>query len=263
MDQEYKDQYQEINIVDYIKTLRKRKKLILGLFLIFIIGAGVYSFLLAPKIYRVEAVLEIGKFSSSDQMLKEIPNIVEKIKKSNLEIKAVNPQASRLIEMEIATENPEEGEKILKEAGDSILAEHQGRAEAQKELISDKIEKLKERIVLLEEQNKNLEAKIAKTEESLIYYQDSCSQFVLFEIIDRLELKKQELEELYPQLADLEASLSDIRPTKIIKEPTVSSQPIRPKPLFNITIAGALGIFIAVLWALTAEWWRKVKIFIN
>jgi len=48
----------EINLYDYWKVVVKRKKLIIGLFLISVVVAAIIS-LLMPKIYRGEATFKI------------------------------------------------------------------------------------------------------------------------------------------------------------------------------------------------------------
>jgi len=49
----------EINLYDYWKVVVKRKKLIIGLFLISLLVAAIIN-LLAPKVYRGEAIFEIA-----------------------------------------------------------------------------------------------------------------------------------------------------------------------------------------------------------
>ena len=51
---------QEVTLRDYIKVVKKRKKTILLVFCIGVVGAAVISFLL-PPVYRVTATMKIGK----------------------------------------------------------------------------------------------------------------------------------------------------------------------------------------------------------
>ncbi len=59
------------------------------------------------------------------------------------------------------------------------------------------------------------------------------------------------------EINKLNKSLQEIEPTKVIKEPTVSKAPIKPRPLLNTAIAGVLGLFIGVFLAFAREWWGK------
>ena len=58
------------------------------------------------------------------------------------------------------------------------------------------------------------------------------------------------------QINSLRASLEDIRPTQIVKNPTISEQPVGPKKKLNIMIGGVLGLFVGVFWAFGKEWWE-------
>lgn len=65
---------------------------------------------------------------------------------------------------------------------------------------------------------------------------------------------------LNSQINTLEASLSDIKPTDIIKAPAVSENPIKPRPVLNIVIAGILGILAGIFCAFGKEWWENNKL---
>jgi len=54
--------------------------------------------------------------------------------------------------------------------------------------------------------------------------------------------------------------LDEIKPTQVVKSPTVSASPIKPRPLLNIVIAAILGLFIGVFLAFFQEWWEKNKV---
>ena len=50
----------EINLMDYVKIILKRKWLIFSIFLLAVIVAGIFSFI-SPKIYEIDTIFEIGK----------------------------------------------------------------------------------------------------------------------------------------------------------------------------------------------------------
>jgi len=52
----------------------------------------------------------------------------------------------------------------------------------------------------------------------------------------------------------LRASLEEIRLTEVVKKPTISEQPVKPKKKLNIVIGGVLGLFIGVFLAFGKEW---------
>jgi len=68
----------EINLMDYIQVLRKRKWLIILGTLVFVIAAAIIS-LLMPKIYRGEAIFRIQTFTA-----KEMVSIIGKLDKEKI-----------------------------------------------------------------------------------------------------------------------------------------------------------------------------------
>jgi len=328
MEEPIQTEYDEIDLMDYVKVLLKRKWLILVMFLGAVIAAGVFSFLM-PKIYKIDTSLEIGQIAGG---VVEAPGqVVEKIKgdvygifvREKLQIpeekypkiKIENPKGTNLITLVIESAKPPESKNILEEMNNLILERHQEEIKVKKELIEkdiktaegkiklvesdiektknkikpidSDIERIENKIVFAEEEKKNLEAKIEALEGVLIYQQDPGTQFALFDTKEKLANKKQEIENLYltinslrrskedleiqinslksnieslnAQINTLRASLEKIKPTQAIRIPTVSENPIKPRPLLNMAIAGILGLFIGTFLAFGREWWEKAK----
>ncbi len=318
----------EIDLMDYVKVILKRKVFILALFLAAIIVAGVFSFLL-PKVYRIDTSLEVGQIAGT--IVEDPTQVVEKIKgdaygifvreklqipeKEYPEIKTENPKDTNLIKMTVESAVSQQSKNILEEINNLIIAEHQEKIKAKKGLIEQDIKTTEEKIKLVEsdiertknktqpidedikrienkinnaeEEKNNLEAKIEALEEVLVYEQTPGTQFALFDTKEKLANKKQEIENLYltinslrrskedlevqinslktsieslnAQINVLKASLDEIKPTQVIKSPTVSTGPVKPRPLLNMAIAGILGLFMGVFLAFGKEWWQNNK----
>jgi len=319
---------EEIDLMDYLKVIIKRRKLILAVFLIAIVAAGIFSWL-SPKVYKIDTSLEIGKIAG--EAAEEPAQVVEKIKRdvygifvreklgiSETEypkIKTENPKETNLIMLTIESVKPSESKNILEEVNNLILVEHQEKIKAKKESIEQDIKTIKEKIKLVEndiektrnkiqsvdedikrienkivfteEEKKNLEAKVEALQKVLPYQQDPGTQFALFDAKEKLAIKKQEIENLYltinslrkskedleiqindlktnienfnTNINSLRASLDEIKPIRVIKSPTISGKPVKPKPLLNIVIAAILGLFAGVFLAFFKEWWEKNK----
>jgi len=217
-------EYEEIDLMDYVKVMLKRKWLILAIFLAVTIAAGVFSFL-APKVYKIDTSLEIGwigwVIESPEQVVEKINNgIYGKFPG----IKANNPAYTNLIEIETISKDPQKTKKILEDINESILAEHNNRLNFQKNLLEEKIKRLQEKIDFL------------------------------------IQIpKEQETAALQLEINNLQGQIENLWPTEVIKEPTISEKPVKPKPLLNIIIAAVLGIFIGVFLAFGKEWWEKSK----
>jgi len=237
MEQEYEE---EIDLMDYLKVIIKRKKLILTVFSAAIIAAGVFSFL-SPKVYKVDTVLEIGQVAGTEieapgQIVEKIGGDVygilirEKLELTGEEypkIKAENPKDTKLLIIMAESNNPQKAREILSETIDLILKEHG--------------EKFIEKNSLLEEE-------IAKTEKELEFLK-SYKAYADWGIA-----------QLQTELSDKKRQLAYFEMTEIIKPPAVSEKPIKPKPFLNMVIAVILGLFIGTFLAFFQEWWEKNQI---
>jgi len=322
-------EYEEIDLMDYVKVILKRKWLILAVFFGAAIVAGVFSFLM-PKVYKIDTSLEVGQIAGEAV---EVPGqVVEKIKsdvygifvREKLQIpeekypkiKIENPKDTNLITLVIESAKPPESKNILEAINNLILAEHQEKIKTKKELIgqdikttedkiklaesdiektknkiepiNEDIKRIENKIANAEEEKENLEAKVDALQKVLPYQQDPGTQFALFDTKEKLANKKQEIENLYltinslkrskedldvqinsiktsieslnAQINALKASLDEIKPTQVIKSPTVSEKPVKPNKKLNIIIAGILGLFVGVFLAFSQEWWEKSKV---
>ena len=244
MEQQYEE---EIDLMDYVKVIIKRKGLILTLFLAAVIVAGVFSFI-SPKVYKVDTSLEVGRIETAtetipEQMVESPTQLVEKIKgdvygifvreklgipkEKYPKIKAENPKDTSLIKIEIESERPELAKNILTEINNLILKEHQEQFEKRKSKIEESIKEIQNKLALLEKEKSSSGEGISQLQIALL---------------------------------NLKEKLDNMESTKIINPPTISPNPIRPKPVLNIVIAGILGIFIGTFLAFFQEWWEKNKL---
>ena len=237
MDQEEKIQteYEEIDLMDYVKVILKRKWLILVIFFGAAIAAGIFSFLM-PKVYKIDTSLEVGIIerateATSEQLIESPTQLVEKIKgdvygifareklgipeEKYPKIKTENPKDTRLISLAIESAEPQQAKNILEEINNLILAEQQEKIKVKKGLLENNIEvakkdieRIKAKIGFLEEERKNLEAKIEALQKILPYQQDLGTQFALFDTKEKLEQKKQEIENRYLEINSLENQIN-------------------------------------------------------
>ena len=66
VNEEYKTKYEEVDIVDYIKVIRKRKWLVLVFFIL-----GIIISLAMPVRYKIQTSLEIGGFIGEERVLEK------------------------------------------------------------------------------------------------------------------------------------------------------------------------------------------------
>jgi len=227
----------EIDLVDYIRVILKRKWVIVLITLGAMIVTGILSYFL-PKSYKISAILEIGKIGdftpeTSSQLQEKINQgsynefLKEKIGLTNIpEIEASALKDTNLIIIETTTKNLKKGEELLRTLSDIIVEEHGKLISKQKKIIQEEIKKEELKLSILEK-SKNLPE----------------LQYLYVEHLSRID--------------ELKNTISTAVPTRLIKAPTgvSTSQNI----LFNIIIAGVLGIFIGTLSAFFQEFLEKNK----
>ncbi len=231
-------EYDEIDLMDYVIVLIKRKYTIIFITLIAVIVATIVSFTLS-SVYKIDTVLEIGQVESLLEKPDEIKhkveggiyallirNKLEIAEQDYPEIKVEHLEGSNFIDIIIESKDPELAQEILKQKNQLILKEHS--LEFKKE-----IEKITQEV-------QDLQAEVNFLKDHKVYADQGIASLQI-----RLLQKRQVLE--------------SAKETEIIKNPTVYYQPIKPNKKLNIVIAGMLGLFLGIFCAFFREWWRENK----
>lgn len=247
----------EVDLRDYIKLIFRRKWLILGLFLLGVIMAGILTFYLTANnsiksiIYEGMVWLEIGKIDPSN-LIESPEQLIEKIRSGIyggvlLEVKttAVNPKGTNLIQIKTEAINQKRVEDILETVSSVIIAGHQEKIKTKKEILENKIGLFRNKVNLAENDKKDLEEKIKIS---------SGTSLLILE--NNLSGKKQEINNLYLIVNSLEDNLNDIQATKIIKSAVVLEKSSIQKLILNITIGGLSGLFLGIFLVYLIEWWQ-------
>jgi len=262
----------DINLMDYLKVIKKRKNAIFYTILLFIIIVAVYNFK-SPKSFQGVTSLEIGLIDN--QPIESPVSLIGKIRsdvygsaireklnitKNNYpKINSENPTYTNLIQIKVESINPEVLRNVLEEMNNLILEDHQGKIKSETDFYNTNITRLKNKIASLEEENKNLIAQITLMEKTPLQEQTPASQFAFFSTKEKLEINKQQIDDLYLQINSLEKYLNQIKSTKIIDEPNVSEISMKIKLVSNVIKAAILGIFVGVFLVFLQEWWDKNK----
>ncbi len=273
--QEVHSEFDEINLMDYLNVILRRKRLIFFGFVLAVAGAGVFSYI-SPRIYRAETILEIGYIKEVVEAIEASSQIIEKLKlgvyerlirarlgipeEKNIKVKSENPGGTNLLKIEAENTEPKLTKAILQEINNLILlSSHQERIKVKKELFKNDIERLKTKIISLEEEKKSIRTQIEILEKVPLKEQTPASQFALFATKERLEIRKREIENLYLGINSHKRLLENIRSTKVIKAPLIPKVPIKPRPALNMSVAGILGIFFGTFLAFLQESLQKSK----
>lgn len=295
-------QEQEIELIDLVRILGKRKKLILlGTLMLTIIAAGVS--LLLPKVYEVSAIIEPGKINNVEknstsqaivtpEEIKEnilgeaYDNNVRKILNLNpsdypSRFKVTIPKETTLVKIAIETSVPQQGAMVLDELLKQVTAAVNEKVEVEKQKMNNgiRLEEIKnkvliDQITLTSDQIADITGKIkdldvgrkkamasSRTDAMsvLLYSNEIQNQQIYLNSLQE-KLKQLEAEALGADLRidNLRLTLSQLKATNLVKPPTVSERPVKPKKSLIVALAFMLGLLGTTLLAFVLEYFERV-----
>lgn len=261
----------EVDLRDYLNMVKRRWKIILGIFLVATITSGVVNFLL-PKTYEASAMLRIGRKRNT---LLEEPSTVIEIFKTTPILKKVAEElnmpptqeksgelASRirlkeksgLLEIRGRGENPEEAMKLVNGVTAVLLKRHEQIFERARVILEEYLASGKERLAEMEKDIEMLQKKIdelkttnsdAKATMARGYMEGLERSRDRYELL-QVALREKKMEESYATVS-----------TELVVAPTAPEYPIGPKKKQNVLIAGILGLFVGFVSAAIVEYFEK------
>lgn len=260
-EEQIQQDYETIDLIDYIRIILKRKWLIFGFVVVFLILAGTLTFSLLKR-YTAEALLEIGVIEK--ELFEDPLQVVEKIKSgvygNYSGIKVENLKNTNLVKIEIISEDPESPKKALEEISKSILQNHEKKKAGKEAMVERDIKRFQVKIDSLKEAKEDLGAQLDILEKIPPYQKTLPIQLALSDVRDRIGRKEGQIENLYLEISSLQGLIEDIIPTRLIKDPTISAKKTQTRFLFNMVVAGVLGLFVGIVLAFGKEWWEKNKL---
>lgn len=250
------DETEEITLVDYIKIIIKRKKLILFCFSIgLIIGGVLFLFESENSSEAVPTVSNVVKTAKQEKYKVRTLLMMGGILDDPLEVagkvnagvygdysglNAITFEGTRLLRIEIITTNKDEAKQFLEDLNKAIVADHTNQTKLRKE---------------------DTENYKARTQAG----------------IDYLIVRGQQVADLERRINDFDAFLENLQTTQVVLQPTaasyvdekgaalsvpspsVSKIPRKPNLALNLVLGGALGIFAGLCLAFGKEWWDENK----
>lgn len=225
----------EVQLIDLLLVLWKRKWLIIVGTLICVVTAGIVAFNM-PKVYETSSSMEVRQIE--DRFIEEAPVISQKIKSASLKEKITQELSIPLEEIsgedffkisfqtgkdslvlttKIETDKPHQGIKILEIINQSILKDHQKKIEEAKKEFLDKLTVYQSKISQTELQIESLEKELS---DKIVLSQAKINQIELQiqslekELSDKIainekwiEIKGEKLKTLEKQLLDIEKEI--------------------------------------------------------
>ena len=254
----------EINLMDYIKVIIKRKKLIIGIFIICVVATTIVSFRM-PKVYQIDSTARIGSIGGS---LFSVGEMIEKTKNRNL-LQSVIQE----IDTNITVESLKEAVKIEKVEGTNFLKVQMESAEPgiaidilnkiESKLVLDGNEFYEKNITLINERIQELHARKENVSKQIKMLNQKISNNKIGPDYPLIQNTLTNYETIYSELSAAEYSLKKnlllANNFKIIESPSKSMNPIKPNKRQMITISAILGLILGLFIAFIVEFWQKSK----
>jgi len=265
----------EVELIDYIRVILKRKLWVFWSFILFIL-AGLVITLLMPKIYESRAIVSIGNLNSNliegpeelIEVLKENPAFeqiaqlmgienpseqdAERIKK-NLKIKTKTRTNIMLISAQ--ERSPQNAQAIVQATADFIIKRHLTIIQEKNLFLQARIKEIENQIKSAEEQSELLQLKIDQLNQPVTEAQATA-------LVAYLGSRRFVIESINILKSDLSAAKIELIENKnsyLSSSPTVPNKKIKPSLKLNLIVAGLLGIFIGLFWVFLLEWWQNNK----
>ena len=145
----------------------------------------------------------------------------------------------------------------MEELNKIILKDHQNKLESQTSILSKKEKIINAKLSSLNREKKAIEERIKILEGISPQKRTLSEKFFLSESREKIEKKEQEINNFEEKLLSLQKQVATLQPTKVIKEPTISKDPIKPNIVLNTTCALLLGFFGGIFFAFAKEWWKE------
>ena len=267
----------KIDLRELFAILKRRKKLIWGVTVLFTLLALVYVFIAKP-VYEVKTMLEVGQIDAKP--IDDINNIQQKLayeyqvnvkgKKIELpRVKAISipKKSSSILSVIIHGNNNEDAVKYIETVIGKIETDYKEKTDAytngQKELIKLTQEDIKENSTSLAKMRKDLDTYSQKII-SLKSEDAALAGIYVLQIGQKqteLQNLKKYISELKNKEQELKLSITPLmmKPTHIVGEIETLDKPIKPKKALITIVAFITGLMLSVFLAFFLEFIKEIK----
>ena len=261
----------EIDLRDIFRILWKRRLMIIGIFIVAVLIAGVISFAMTP-VYRVSSIIAMGNFENpvytsqvsakgimlSDQFLIEVfqqlPNRTVSDFRTFKESVKIEPvkDSDRLIEISVETPDRQEGRDDV----NKMILLYANRSE-NSYAIYEKI--LYNQLASTQERLKIQDMEINQTLIALQNMQNHSSssaqqtEIGIYRVLDRLSGMETQRSALVEKRLDLQRQIMLLKHLEVISPPGEPVSPIWPRKTLIVGIGGMLGLMVGILAAFLRE----------
>jgi capsular polysaccharide biosynthesis protein len=260
MEQQNRENNDEINLYDFWKVIVKRKMLIIGLFIVIVVSTAIGSFLM-PDIYRGEACLLVI-INSEVIKAKEITDLIGKIDDEK-QLRMVSKSEPNINKIKF---------DAIKDSKNKIIVTIDARKiddipKALSEVVGylNNVDIIKSQVsrdkAILLKQSAELSDLIKSSPDLLATYHKLFKAGKLSTVgFNPIEVNKR-ISEIKVELLGIEQLLSRLNNggIEIAAQPYVSNRPVSPKILRNVVASGILSLLLGVFLAVFIEYIGNIK----
>ncbi len=247
---------EEIDLREYINVMLKWKWLIIWITILAMVFAGILSCFVIRPVYSSSAILvpavvngqlivkpqELNTYITNKVLSKDLGN------SSLVSISADIIGSTNYVKITISSFDKNEIPMYFDTLLSLVDKQYENTYDINLNVLKSKLSAIKDDMVLLNGQEKEISKKISKGD-----LDDSAYVIALNTMYSILSKK----EELNQNLLDLNKSISLSHSFYYLDKPVVPTRPIKPKKMFNIAVAGVAAFFFAVLLAFFLEYWQS------
>ena len=256
-------QEDEISLIDLWRVIAKRKRLILITVAVILSLVGAWL-LIAKPIYESRAVLGVGQVGPIEspqlivQRLREEHRVKDRSEGAQIlpaitEVKTMEKLLPNGVEIIAQAHEAQAAQQFLTQVVAKVIKRHQklfdvGRAEQTKQLeaLQQEAERIEQSLALIEHRISALVGSEASLAGLLTLQKD---------------LLVQRLPQIAQQQTTLRLAMSELQstPTVVLRTPTLPIEPVSPKPVLYMTLAGVVGLMLGIFGAFFAEFIGKTR----
>lgn len=243
----------EINLYDYWRVIVKRKRLIIGLFLVAVLASAIISFSM-PKIYRGEVIL---KLTAKELTAKELLSVIGKI-----DAERILPTTHHLVadvKLNALKDSTDKVQLIIEAKNTDMLPQAASEFVAylnDTPIIKRFVEEERQRLLM---QSEEINKVIKGSDELTRTYKKLLESGRLIIVgFNPIEFEKRASDLKIERLA-IEQELKRPKGVEMLGKPHILKNPVKPSIKKNIALAGITSLFMGIFLAFFMEYMETNK----
>ncbi len=280
----------EIELRDLIRPLWRRRWLILAVFVLSVLVAGVVSFMMAP-VYQVHTVIALGSFAievgSSTDSKQPGPNrytlysspvaarevilsedfmalVVEKLSEESTsnnfdalrnKIRVDIVPDTNMLKLTVDTTDPAMGKAFLEQVAEQFRVQSQAIFDRQEQILLSQIGNVDNALDRVESSIQIASDLLESMEGDASISGDP--EFRRLQLLTSIQDFEDQRLVLLDRSLELQKDLDSLEMPKVIRAPHEPASPIKPNKKLNMALAGVLGLMVGVFLAFGLEYVRN------